>query len=156
MRRLLIVPSPILRQKCEPMVDSYQELRSLVQDMADYMYDHRNGEIAPIGLAAPQLGESVRVMVFYLNSEFRERDGIQELINPTILRTKKLIKRTETCLSIPGKVFSLKRYDIVKIQGFTLDGRSRTFRSRGLLAQVFQHEVNHLDGVLIDEIGELV
>lgn len=156
MREFLTVPNPILRQKCAPVADSYHEMRGLVQDMADHMYAHRNDKFAPIGLSAPQFGESVRVIVFYPNPSFRERDAIQELINPSILRTRKLVKLTETCLSIPGKEFTLKRYDIVKIRGYTFDGRSRAFKARGILAQLFQHEMNHLDGVLIDEIGEPV
>ncbi len=158
MREILRVPNPILRQNCEPVTVFGPEVRSLVQDMADYMYAHRNDEIAPIGLSAPQFGESIRVIVFYPNPEFRERGAIQEFINPTILHAKELVVRrcTETCMSIPGKEFVLMRYSLVKVQGRTCDGRSRTFKARGLFAQLLQHEINHLDGVMIDSIGRLV
>ena len=76
------------------------------------------------------------------------------VINPELVYAKGNALVYESCLSIPGKEFRLRRAKIVKIRGLTLDNVMRSFRGRNLLAQVFQHELNHLDGTLIDQIGE--
>ncbi|MBA7706456.1 Peptide deformylase [subsurface metagenome] len=76
------------------------------------------------------------------------------VINPELVYAKGKYIVQESCLSIPGKEFTVRRAKIVKIRGLTLDNVMRTFRGRDLLAQVFQHELNHIDGILIDQIGE--
>ncbi len=73
-------------------------------------------------------------------------------IEPILVYAKGSHLVPESCLSIPGKAFTLRRARIVKIRGLTLDNVQRSFRAHGLLAQVFQHELNHLDGILIDQI----
>lgn len=155
-RKLLVVPNPILRQKCEPADISDKSLHELIREMKEYMYAHRTDELAPIGLTAPQFGELVRVIVFYPSPHIKKLHEIQELINPEIIRSKGHAKVTETCLSLPGKRYIVERAKLIKIRGYTVYGQKRSFKSEGLVAQVFQHEMNHLDGVLIDKIGELI
>ena len=78
------------------------------------------------------------------------------MINPTLVYAKGFHIVRELCLSLPGKIFTLRRHKIVKIRGVTLDGVERSFRGRDVLAQIFEHEIGHLDGILIDQIGEKV
>jgi len=149
---LVKVPSELLRQKSKPVKD-IESIRELAQEMVDYLHSHSRDEPAPISVSAPQLGKLHRVIAFRYNAS---PDGdIQVLINPTLVYTKGSHVVTESCLSQPGKVFTLRRAKLVKIRGLTLDGIERSFRGRDLLAQVFQHELGHLDGILIDKIGKL-
>jgi len=156
MRELLKVPNPILRKKCRPVGNFNKEIKELIEELASYMYAHHNDEAAPIGLTAPQLGESLQVIVFYPKPAFREKEGIEELINPELVYAREPVMVTESCLSIPGKTYTLQRAKLVKVRGYVFDGRRRTYKARALFAQMFQHELNHLDGILIDRIGELL
>lgn len=152
MAELVKVPSELLRQKSKPVKD-IDWIRGFAQKMVDFLHNHRNDEPAPIAVSAPQLGALVRVIAFRYNAA---PDGdIRVLINPTLVYTKGSHVVTESCLSLPGKVFTLQRAKLVKIRGLTLDGVERSFRGRDLLAQVFQHEIDHLNGILIDQIGKL-
>ena len=156
MRELLKVPNPILRQKCRPVGNFNKEVKELIEELANYMYAHRTDEAAPIGLTAPQLGESLQVIVFYPNPAFREMEGIEEFINPGLVYAREPVTVTESCLSLPGKTYTLQRAKLVKVRGYSFDGRRRSYKARALFAQMFQHELNHLDGILIDEIGKLI
>ena len=152
-RELLKVPNPILRKKCEP-VKNPEDVRELVEDMKEFMYSHRSDELAPIGLSAPQLGELLRVFIFYPNHLYREMNGIGELINPELVYARDFKDLRETCLSLPEKSFIISRATRVKVRGFTVEGVTRTYKAWGLFAQVLQHELNHLDGVLVDTIAK--
>jgi len=150
MRELIKLPNPLLRQKSEP-VETISSVRALAAEMVDFLRLHRGDEDRPVGLSAVQLGELVRVIAFSRNPASLE-DDIQVVINPELVYQKghQIVK--ESCLSIPGKQLPLKRAKIVKIRGITLDSVVRSFRGRDILAQVFQHELNHLDGILIDKL----
>jgi len=156
MSELIKVPNPILRQKCRPVRNFNKEIKELIQELASYMYAHRTDEFAPIGLAAPQLGKSLQVIVFYPNPSFRELKGIDELINPELVYAREPVIVTESCLSIPGKTYTLQRAKLVKVRGYNFDGYKRSYKARGLFAQMFQHELDHLNGILIDKIGKLI
>lgn len=153
MAELVKVPSELLRQKSKP-VEEIDSIRQLAQEMVDFLHSHRTDELAPIALSAPQLGELVRVIAFRYNAA---HDGdIQVLINPTLVYTKGSHVVSESCLSLPGKSFMVRRAKLVKVRGLTLDGRELSFRGRDILAQVFEHEINHLDGILLDQVGKKV
>lgn len=154
MRELLTVPNPILRKKCRPVGNFNKETKELVEELASYMYAHRTDKVAPIGLTAPQLGESLQVIVFYPNPAFRDKKGIEELINLELVYAREPIMVIESCMSLPGKTYRLQRAKLVKVRGYSFDGRRRSYKAKALFAQMFQHELNHLDGVLIDRIGE--
>lgn len=159
MRELLTTkndPKGILRTPCKPVKTIEVKAISIAQDLADYVYEHREDEIAPVSMAAPQLGESSRIIVFYPNASYRERDGIEVLINPEIIKVRKLIIVAETCLSIKNKKYLVRRAATAKVKGLNLDGRHVSYKAAGLFAQALQHEINHLDGVLIDSIGVIV
>lgn len=145
-------PSELLRRKSKEVKD-IDSIRDLATEMVDFLHSHRADEIAPIAVSAPQLGQLVRVIAFRRNAT---PDGdIQVLINPTLVYAKGSHVVPESCLSLPGKHFMVHRHKTVKIRGLTLDGEQRSFRGRDVLAQVFEHEVGHLDGILIDKIGTL-
>lgn len=154
MRELVKLPNQLLRQKSEPVKRIDSEIRALAKEMIQFMQLHRADDFKPIGLSAPQIGELVRVIAFRRNPVSIDADDIQVLINPEFVYQKGSYLVSESCLSIPGKEFTVRRAKIVKIRGLTLDNVVKSFRSRDLLAQVFQHELNHLDGLLINQIGK--
>lgn len=158
--KIVVLPSAILRQKSKPIKKITPKVEDLADKMIDFLDYHSEDELRPIGLSACQLNHSLRMIAFWNNPQSRvellNRDNIIVLINPELVYIKKQRLVREGCSSIPGKVYLLKRGKIAKIRGTILSGASRSFRGRDLLAQVFQHELNHLDGILIDTIGELM
>lgn len=156
MRELLKASNPILRQECEPVVRIDSEIKSLAEDMISFMLAHREDAVAPVGLAAPQLGVSVRVITFYYNPSYREKDGIEVVINPELSKQEDTVPMEETCLSLPGSKYIVSRARRIRLHGLNLNEERRSYKGRDLLAQVFQHEVNHLDGILIDVIGQRI
>lgn len=155
-RKLRIVPNKALRTSCKPVKDINDGVKSIAEDLTDYMFAHREDEVAPVSMAAPQLGGSVRVIAFYPNPSFRERRSIEVLINPEILKSSKFTVVRESCLSIPGKAFRVRRAKRVKVRGLDLNGKTKTYKAADLFAQIFQHEIGHLDGVLVDKIGRKI
>lgn len=151
---LITLPNSLLRQKSKPVKKVDSEIKSLAQELVQFISLHRADTLKPLGLSAPQLGELVRVIAFRRNPISIDEDDIQVLINPKLVYTKGFHLVRELCFSIPGKTFTLRRAKLVKIRGLTLDGVERGFRGRNILAQVFQHELDHLDGLLIDEVAE--
>lgn len=138
---ILHEPDPILRQRAQE-IDLSQwdknELHQLAEDMVLTM------KKAPgVGLAAPQIGKSIRLIVVEYNPE------PLALINPEIVKHS-ILKQTceEGCLSVPKKYGMIKRYRCVKVRGLTLDGKTFETEARGLLAEIFQHEIDHLNGTL--------
>lgn len=152
MRELIKLPDELLRQKSKEVKKIDRKIKSLAQDMVNFMSLHRDDELRPIGLSAVELGKLVRVIAFRRNPTSLEAD-IQVLINPKVVYQKGHRLVYESCLCIPGKHFLLRRAKLVKIRGLTLDGETRSFRGSDLLAQVFQHAIGHLDGILIDTLG---
>ena len=142
----------MLRQPAEPVHDVDDDLRDLVEDMFATMY-HADG----IGLAAPQIGISKRVMVVDLRSEEGEGPGRIALVNPSVLESSSQTEKgTEGCLSIPGMEEVVERPASVVVEGLDPAGETRRIEAHGLLARALQHEIDHLDGVLfIDRISPL-
>ncbi len=149
-------PKGILKTPCKPVKTIGVKVKSVADDLVNYLYDHRGDDVRAVSLAAPQLGLSIRVIAFYPNHRYLEKDGIEVLINPEITSERDFIVLSEYCLSIPKKEFTVRRAKSVKVKGLTLEGRPKSYKAAGLLAQALQHEINHLDGILISEIGELV
>jgi peptide deformylase len=128
---------PVLREKAAPVTTFDAELRRLVRDLTDTMLD------APgVGLAAPQLGVSVRVFAYAVD------DVVGHLVNPTLQLSSDEQDGPEGCLSIPGLEFDCLRAMSVVATGFDMYGEPVTLEGSDLLARCIQHEVDHLDGVL--------
>jgi peptide deformylase len=121
------------------------ELKKLVEDMVETMYDAHG-----VGIAATQVGLGKRIFI-------AESDhGPIALINPEFTKTSwKLLNGEEGCLSIPGKFDRLKRHKSVTIKGRTVDGAAIEFAATGFFARILQHELDHLDGKLyVDRVAE--
>jgi peptide deformylase len=130
---------PLLRRRAREIETVTPEIRRLVDDMIDTMYDE-----VGIGLAAPQVGTSVRLLV--VGDE--EGRGAQALVNPVISEQGGSVTAEEGCLSLPGIFAQVTRAQWVKLDAQDLEGQPVTITARGLRARVFQHEIDHLDGVL--------
>jgi peptide deformylase len=138
----------MLRRRAREVDAVTPEIRRLVEDMTDTMYDE-----VGIGLAAPQVGVSVRVMVV---SDEHNR-GVQALVNPVISAQGGSVKAEEGCLSLPGIFAPVTRAEWVTLDAQDLEGQPVSLTARGLRARVFQHEIDHLDGVLfIDRLEPMV
>ena len=130
---------PVLRRRAQAVREVTPELRRLAEDMIDTMYDE-----AGIGLAAPQIGESVRMMVV---GDERGRNP-RALVNPAITEQGGTVTAEEGCLSIPGLFADVTRAEWVQVEAQDLDGSPVSIRARGFHARVLQHEMDHLDGIL--------
>lgn len=148
-----IYPDPILRVKCKPITEIDQEIRDLVSQMADTMYQ------APgIGLAASQVGVEKRLFVADVgdSAEADNERGFFALINPEIVEREGSVSSEEGCLSIPGVTEQVVRSERVTVSALNLEGQEVELNVGGLLAVCFQHEIDHLDGVLfIDRLTKL-
>jgi len=128
---------PILRTKAEPVVDFDAELRRLVKDLSDTMMD------APgVGLAAPQLGVSLRVFTYLADEE------LGHLINPDLDLSGEEQDGPEGCLSLPGLEYDCRRAERAVAKGFNEYGDPVVIEGSDLLARCIQHETDHLDGIL--------
>ena len=134
----------MLRRRAEAITTVTPVVRRLAEDMIETMYDE-----VGIGLAAPQIGASVRLLV--VGDE--EGRGAQVLVNPVITEQGGTVTAEEGCLSLPGFFAPVTRAQWVKLEAQDLEGQPIALTARGLRARVFQHEIDHLDGVLfIDRV----
>jgi peptide deformylase len=130
---------PVLRRRAAEIGEVTPDLKRTIADMVETMYDE-----AGIGLAAPQVGISLRLMIVG-HGERREPSAV---INPVIVARGGEVTAEEGCLSIPGVFAPVTRSEWVDVEGKDVDGRPVKIHGRGLLARVLQHEMDHLDGVL--------
>jgi peptide deformylase len=136
-RPILSMENPILRQKAKRIKHIDKSLDPMIQDMIDTMHD------APgIGLAAPQIGIPLRLMIIEIEDE------LTTLINPEIVKTQGEWEPEEGCLSIPGYVANVKRAWAVTVKAKNRQGRDVRLKGEGLFGQALQHEIDHLDGIL--------
>ncbi|MEK6690004.1 MAG: peptide deformylase [Nitrospirota bacterium] len=136
-------PDNILRIKAEPVRKIDSTILSLIDDMTETMY------AAPgVGLAATQVGVSLRIMVVDVGLK-EEGSGLIVLINPEIISVHGEIEEEEGCLSVPDYKAQIKRAEIITVRGLNKEGREIEIESTSLLARVIQHEIDHLNGVLI-------
>ena len=153
MREILTIPNAILRQECQPVKEIDSEAFALAKELRELM-EVKHGGLVALGITAPQIGVSLRMFV-YRQNPYTTTPSTITVINPEIVYVKGDVTLRETCFSIPGKVFLVKRHKLVKIKGLGLDGKYHSYKGNSLTAQILLHEINHLDGILIDEIGKL-
>lgn len=149
-REILVYPDPRLREMAEPVAVVDDEIRTLVEDMAETMY------AAPgVGLAANQIGVLKRVFVIDIADE-EEPSNLMVFINPEIIDTTGTQTYQEGCLSFPGGSEEIKRAERVRVRALDVNGKAFELEAEGLLAVAIQHENDHLNGVLmIDKLGPL-
>src|ERR1700756_1399118 len=141
-REIVKFPDPILERPTEPVTVFNEDLRQLVDDMFESMYAAKG-----IGLAAPQVGVSKRLTVIDLSFKERPEDRII-LINPEIILREGKQYEEEGCLSLPEIREKVSRAARVKVRAQDLDGNWFELDGAELLARAFQHEIDHLDGIL--------
>ena len=147
---ILTYPNPELKKKSVPVAIITDAVRELARDMADTMYD------APgVGLAAPQIGVHQRIIVIDVSAHDEPNDLITA-INPVIVHAEGEAYEEEGCLSVPSYAANVRRHASVVVEGLDLDGNGKTWRAEDLLAIAFQHEIDHLDGILfVDHLSPL-
>lgn len=136
---------PVLKEKAKPVAKINKMVRALIDNMVQTM-----NEADGVGLAAPQVGVSLRVIVIDVG------DGLIELINPEIVESDGCETSTEGCLSIPGMFGEVERFTSVTVQGMDRHGNPVNIKGTELLARALQHEIDHLEGVLFIERAKSV
>jgi peptide deformylase len=140
--RIRTFGDPVLRDPARPVEDFDEALRRLADDMVTTMH-----EAPGVGLAAPQVGRSLRLIVFDIAEE-DDGDGARALANPVLRDEWGEQVGEEGCLSIPGLYYPVSRAMKVWAEGYDVEGGEVTIEAEELLARVLQHEVDHLNGVL--------
>lgn len=140
-----VYPAQVLRERAQEVKNIDEDTKSLIENMAQTMYAYKG-----IGLAAPQVGVSERVITFDIG------EGLISLINPFILEEEGEEAFEEGCLSLPGIRTDVKRARKILVRGMDVDGKERELEVGGLLARIILHEVDHLNGLLIvDRVSAL-
>ncbi len=154
LRTIVTLPQPVLRRKARPVTAFDKNLQTLIEDMIETM------RAAPgVGLAAPQVGVSQRVIVVEY-AEPPEEDSATEaarprlyvVVNPEIIKASPETEwGVEGCLSIPGLVGEVERHVSIQMRGLNRHGQPMRLKAHGWLARIFQHEIDHLNGVLFPD-----
>jgi peptide deformylase len=157
-REIVTLPDPVLRRKARTVTKFDQNLQTLIDDMIETMRD------APgVGLAAPQVGVSENVIVI----EYAEPEEVEEgeepievepklyvMVNPEIVKSSPdTVFGVEGCLSIPTLLGEVERAEEIRIKGFNRRGQPMKLKAGGWLARIFQHEIDHLNGVVFTDLA---
>ena len=140
---ILKYPHPLLKKRCKNVEEIDDEVRELIHNMIETMYD-ANG----IGLAACQVGVPLRVIVLDV-SPIDPQQGLLVMINPEIISEEGEIDHEEGCLSVPDCIEKVKRKEKVFVRGISPKGEGMSVGGEGILGFALQHEIDHLNGVLI-------
>jgi peptide deformylase len=147
LREVVTIPNEVLRRKAHKVTNFDKDLSKLVDDMFETMRQ------APgVGLAAPQIDISQRVIVVEYAEEEDEKPKSFAVINPEIIKTSTETEMgIEGCLSIPNLVGEVERFSTVVVKGLNKQGKPVKIKSSGWLARIFQHEIDHLEGILFTD-----
>ncbi|MCU6708954.1 peptide deformylase [Paenibacillus sp. J5C_2022] len=146
-RLIVKEPDPVLHEVAKEVTKFNANLQKLLKDMAETMYD-ANG----VGLAAPQIGILKRVIVVDVGDE----NGLVKMVNPVITEREGEQIGPEGCLSIPGINGEVRRAERIVVEGQDAAGERFTIEAKGYFARAFQHEIDHLNGILFTEIADSV
>ncbi len=153
LRTIVTLPAPVLRRKARPVSGFDKNLQTLIDDMIETMR-----EAPGVGLAAPQVGISERLIVVeYADPPEEEgepavKPKLYVLVNPEIVKTSsETVVGVEGCLSIPGLVGEVERFSMVQIKGLNRRGQPMKVKAQGWLARIFQHEIDHINGVVFPD-----
>jgi len=154
LRTIVAIPEKVLRRKARPITKFGDDLQVLVEDMIDTMRD------APgVGLAAPQVSESIQLIVVEYGDEEDETvpKKLYVMANPVITRISTDAEvGVEGCLSVPGIVGEVERPLAITVKGQNRHGQPMTVKAKGWLARIFQHEIDHLKGVLFTDRADKI
>jgi len=150
LRKIITLPDPILRRKARQIKRFDAELQTLIEDMIETLR-----EAPGVGLAAPQVGISDRLIVVEYPEDDEKEDAPRKLfvvINPEIKEMSEDVEMgIEGCLSIPGLHGEVERALAVTVKGFTRRGQPIKIKAKGWLARIFQHEIDHLNGIVFTD-----
>ena len=153
LRAIVTLPDPVLKRKAHTVNKFDKDLKTLLDDMVETMR-----EAPGVGLAAPQVGLSERLIVveYYEHEQDEENEDapkkVWAMINPEIVKTsEETLMGVEGCLSIPGLVGEVERHAEINVKGLNRHGKPMKIKAKGWLARIFQHEIDHLNGVLFTE-----
>ena len=153
LRKIVTLPEPVLRRKAHSVTTFDKNLQTLIDDMVETMRD------APgVGLAAPQIGLSERLIVveYYEKPEHEDKDDAPKkvwvVLNPEIVKASdEMVMGVEGCLSIPNLVGEVERHAAVQVKGLNRHGKPMKVKAEGWLARIFQHEIDHLNGIMFTD-----
>jgi peptide deformylase len=149
--KIVNYPHPALRHAARPLTAIDQKVQKLVREMFDLMYEGRG-----LGLAGPQVELPYQVFIMNLKSDPNQPEAERVWINPVIIDRKGSVEGEEGCLSFPGLYGKVRRARWIKAQGYNLEGKLVEIETTDMEARVFQHELDHLHGVLfIDKMGPI-
>jgi peptide deformylase len=159
LRTIVTLPDPVLRRKARVITTFDKQLQTVIDDMIETMR-----EAPGVGLAAPQVGISERLIVveYYENAEAEEiedeaRKKVWVMINPEIIKTsEEKVLGVEGCLSIPNLVGEVERHETIQIKALNRRGQAMRLKVQGWLARIFQHEIDHLNGVVFTDLATKV
>jgi len=153
LRTIVTLPDPVLRRKAHAVETFDKNLKTLIEDMVETMR-----EAPGVGLAAPQIGLSERLIVveYYEHDEDEENEEapkkVWAVLNPEIVKaSEEKVLGVEGCLSIPGLVGEVERHEAIQVKGLNRHGKPIKIKAKGWLARIFQHEIDHLNGVLFPD-----
>lgn len=149
-REIVFVPEPVLRRKAHKVTNFDQDLQKLIDDMVETM------RVAPgVGLAAPQVGIAERVIVVEYNIDEDDEDSpkkLYTLVNPEIVQASEETELgVEGCLSVPAVVGEVERHVQIVVKAQNRRGQPTKLKLSGWMARIFQHEIDHLDGILFTD-----
>jgi len=143
-------PDPVLAQKTQPVAEITPEIAKLIEDMVQTMYESDG-----VGLAAPQVGHSIRLITVDETGP-KERKNPLVILNPVFSDCSGAKESEESCLSLPTFTCKVKRYECLTLKGMNEKGEDIEIRAEGLLAIILQHECDHLEGkTLVDHASRL-
>src|SRR4026209_2524325 len=153
LRKIVTLPDPVLRRKAHAVTKFDKNLQTLIEDMVETMR-----EAPGVGLAAPQIGLSERLIVveYFEKEEDEEQEDapkkVWAVLNPEIIKaSEEKLMGVEGCLSIPGLVGEVERHASIQVKGLNRHGKPTKIKAEGWLARIFQHEIDHLNGVLFTD-----
>ena len=158
LRKIVTLPDPVLRRKAKPVTKFDKDLQILIDDMVETMR-----EAPGVGLAAPQIGLSERLIVIEYHEREEDEDDeeapkkVWAVVNPEIVKaSEEKLMGVEGCLSIPGLLGEVERHAEVQVRGLNRHGKPMKIKAKGWLARIFQHEIDHLNGVLFPDLATRV
>jgi peptide deformylase len=160
LRQIVTLPNPVLKRKAKPVTKFDKELQTLIDDMIETMR-----EAPGVGLAAPQVDISQQLIVIEYAEDDEEEDEVEGvesrppkpaklyvLINPEIIKVSdEKVMGIEGCLSMPGLQAEVERHHSVQVRGLNRHGAPTKIKAEGWLARIFQHEIDHVNGILFTE-----
>lgn len=155
---IVTFPDPFLRLKAKPVKKFDKELQTLIDDMFETMRNEPG-----VGLAAPQIGQSIQLVVIEYVEEPEDENGPEPkpkryvLVNPEIVqKSEETVEGMEGCLSVPGLIGKVDRHEKVIVKALNRHGKPQKVKAEGWMARIIQHELDHLEGVLyIDRTSEI-